>query len=1315
MKFTTIRIEGAILSADILDKIEQGELGGQLAKDFGFETNIKVKDEIVRAWADAQDFWRIFKRHRESVSQNATGTSETRKYWITPFLTLLGYDVETSKAEIVNGKTYAISHRAKNLDNFPIHIMGFNDSLDKKREDSGPRMSPHALVQEYVNLTEHLYAIVTNGIYLRFLRDSSRLIKLSFIEFDLEAMMEEEHYADFAIMYRLLHSSRMPVKTEAGPESFIEKYHQDALDSGSRIRDGLRAAVKFSIESLANGFLKHPANEALREDFQQKTLSAYDYYQLLLRLIYRLLFLMVIEERDLIYPRNADKTKRDIYYNYYSMHHLRRLSEKGYLEEERYNDLWISLKNTSRLFESESKGKHLDINPLAGDLFGYDAIGILNNCYLDNKTILECLKNLSVFINQDTGQKMRVNYASLNTEEFGSVYEGLLEYAPEIINEDGSYRFIFMHGTERSSTGTHYTPDELVQPLIKHSLDYIIDDKLKGPDPEKALLSIRVCDVAAGSGHILLNAARRIGAELAKVRTGEDQPSPRAYRAGVRDAIRNCIYGVDKNPLAVELCKVSLWLEAHIPGEPLNFLDHHIKCGDSIVGLAYKEELLNGIATEAFKRLPGDDPDFAKRLAKRNRGELEYKKQLTIAFEQTLTDNVRNIAALLNKLNTLPETTPAEVAAKQKEYQKLTGGSLWWRLKNLADIQTAQFFIPKTKENEKKLITDAEYREYLNGRQMVGMGIAKATAAALDKRVFHWFLEFPEIFAPSPVGGGRGEGKSGFDCILANPPFLGGQKLTSTFGQSFLEYVKYAYAPAGSCDLVTYFFRRIFTIIKPGGFQALISTNTIAQGSAREGGLEVILSQGGIINFAVRSMKWPGLAAVEVALVNVYKGKWKQQFVLGNKVVKQITAYLDDAETTENPYPLLQNGDKSFQGSIVLGTGFIVEPHEAAKLIERNPKNKDVLFPYLNGEDLNTSPDQSPSRWVINFYDLPLTLMKKEEWASYDEETQKAILKEGVYASPIYTGKVATDYPNCLDFVERLVKPERLQQTGDRGAKYWWQFLRIRGELYRTIASLNQVLVVARVGKYQAFVFSQCDKVFHEKIVVTAFSEYKFASILNSEFHQCWARRYSSTLGGMSTVNYSPSDCFDTFPFPQDSPADADLDQIGAKYHERRKQLMLKMQLGLTKTYNQFHNQQLSAINGELPEKETEKKYGKETLNLWNHLRRTENRCSFNEAVEGIFELRRLHREMDETVLKAYGWTDINLAHDFYEVDYLPENDRIRYTISPDVRREIMKRLLKLNHEIHEREVSRVKQTTATKKSSKAKKSKTNSKQIPLL
>jgi len=1299
MKFNTIRIEGSILSSDILDKIEQGELGGQLAKDFGFDAAIKVKDEIVKAWADAQDFWRIFQRHRGDVAQGATGTSETRKFWILPLLGLLGYDLELSKAESVNDKTYAISHRAKNLDAYPVHIMGFNDSLDKKREDSGPRMSPHALVQEYLNLTEHLYAIVTNGTQLRLLRDSSRLIKLSFIEFDLEAMMEEEQYADFAVMYRLIHATRMPVKMDAGAESLIEKYHQDALDSGSRIRDNLSAAVKYSIEALANGFLKHPANTELRDDCASKRMTGDTYYKNLLRLIYRLLFLMVIEERDLIYPKGADRKKRDIYYHFYSLVRLRKLCEKNFLEEEHYDDHWIGLRNTFRLFESEDRGRHLDIKPLAGDLFGYDAIGFLSQCSLDNQTLLLCLKNLSVFEHPKTGQKVRVNYAALNTEEFGSVYEGLLEYAPQIISEDGRFRFVFAQGSERSATGTHYTPDELCQPLIRHSLDYIIAEKLKEPDKEKALLSIRVCDVAAGSGHILLNAARRIGFELARVRTGEDQPSPVAYRNGIRDAIKNCIYGVDKNPLAVELCKVSLWLEAHIPGEPLNFLDHHIKCGDSIVGLAHKEELLSGIAEEAFKKVTGDDSDVVKRLAKRNREEIKVRTQLPLNFAQTVTGELKNIADWLTQFSAMPETTPAEVAAKQKEYAKLSAGPVWWRLKNLADIQTAQFFLPKIQENENKIITDAQYQQYLEGQQMIGQGVAIAMAAGRERRFFHWFLEFPEVFLDG-----------GFDCILGNPPFLGGQKLSGTFGASFLEYVKHAYAPAGSCDLVTYFFRRIFVIIKPGGFQALIATNTIAQGGAREGGLDVILSQGGCINFAVRSMKWPGLAAVEVALVDIYKGAWKGPFILDNKVVQRITAYLDDAETIGNPYPLRQNADKSFQGSIILGKGFILEPHEAAKLIEKDSHNKDVLSPYLNGEDLNTNPDQSPSRWVINFFDWPLARMSREEWNGYTEETRKDILKEGIYTAPDYKGKVAIDYPNCLEIVERLVKPERLKQTGDRGAKYWWQYLRIRSELYLTIQPLERVLIISEVTKYCAFNFVPKNIVYMHTLKIVAEDTDVYFSIFNSSLHDTWAWKYCSTMGS-GTLRYTPSDCFITLPLPQNLFKEFVLHEIGEKYDRKRRQLMLKMQLGLTKTYNQFHNKQLSVVHDVLTENEIDKKHGKETLNLWKHLSRTANTCPFNEAVEGILELRRLHKEMDEAVLSAYGWTDINLVHDFYEVDYLPENDRIRYTISPAARREILKRLLELNHKIHAQEMEAEKQTAPATKPRKGKKQNKNANQ----
>jgi Eco57I restriction-modification methylase len=1235
MKFSTIRIEGSILSSDILDKIEQGELGGQRPEDFRFESGIKVKDEIIRAWADAHDLWRVFSHQRERIGDKGTGTSETRKYWILPLLGILGYDAENARAEEINGKSYAISHRGTKLDGFPIHIMGFNDSLDKKREDSGPRMSPHALVQEYINITEHLYAIVTNGIHLRLLRDSSRLVKLSFIEFDLQSMMEEEHFADFAIMYRLIHASRMPVRQDAGAESIIEKYHQDALDSGSRIREGLSEAVESSIKALTEGFLNHPDNADMRDAIESRRLSHFTFYQYHLRLIYRLLFLMVIEERNLIYPAGADQKKLKIYYDFYSIGRLRALSEKVYRVHKGYSDLWIGLKNAFRLFEKEYYGQQLDIKPLAGDLFSPGAIGILDNCNLDNSILLECLRNLSVFTNKNNNQKMRVNYASLNVEEFGSVYEGLLEYDPLVEKQNSHWRFIFIKGEGRSSSGSHYTPDELAQPLIKHSLEYIIEDKLKESDKQKALLSIKVCDVASGSGHILLNAARRIATELAKVRTGEDQPSPRAFREAVRDVIRTCIYGVDKNPLAVELCKIALWLEAHNPGQPLNFLDHHIKCGDSIVGLAHMEELQNGIAEEAFKRLPDDDKDVCAALRKVNKTERAGK--LKLDYDGLVGGKIKDIMADFKGFSDLPERTPEEIEAKRKAYVKLAGGDAWYRLKTLADIQVAQFFIPKNKENQTKIITDGAYRQYLEGeKQLIGQAVAMAGAVASKRGFFHWFLEFPEVFA-----------EGGFDCILGNPPFLGGQKLSGTFGDSCLEYIKYQYAPIGAVDLVTYFFRRIFDIIGHGGFQSLISTNTIAQGRAREDGLDVIIKQGGTINHAVKSMKWPGKAAVEVALVTIIKRGWKGKLVLGGKAVKAITPYLDDAETPGNPYPLKQNENKSFQGSILLGKGFVLTPEEAAGLIFKDPKNKDVLFPYINGDDLNNRPDQSPSRWVINFFD--------------------------------WTEEKARQYADCYEVVERQVRPERQRWAKDNNGNEivgvyalrmpspikWWIYGEKRPGLYRTIGLMEKVLIHTRVTKTHAFTYTDTKSVFSDATVVFAITQF---SVLQSNVHEHWAWNYSSSMKG--DRRYAPSDCFETFPLPQNlSPkAQIQLDQIGDDYHEHRRQLMLSLQIGLTKTYNLFHKKELSITDVEKESKQPT--------------------AVCEKGYRDILKLRDLHVEMDNTVLSAYGWTDMNPHHDFYEVDYLPENDRVRFTISPEARREVLKRLLKLNHEIHEREVA---------------------------
>lgn len=1262
MKYSTIRIEGAILSADILDKIEQGEISGQKAIDFGFDTKIKVKDEIVRAWADAQDLWRIFNRQKQKVSDSDYGTTETRRYWIIPLLGLLGYDIQLSpKAETVAGRTYAVSHRATNLDDFPVHIVGFNDTLDKKRDHGGTRMSAHALLQEYINLTEHLYTIVTNGTHLRLLRDSSRLIKLSFIEFDLATMMNEEHFADFAIMYRLLHISRMPKKMDLGGESLIEQYHQDALDSGARIRDGLSRAVEFSIRTLADGFLQHPDNNALRQQIDANEIPAIDFYQYQLRLIYRLLFLMVIEERDLIYTDGADKSKRQIYYTYYSVNHLRDLCEKQYLADRRFSDLWVALKHTFALFESETKGKPLGINPLAGDLFGQNAIGILKQSSLDNKVLLDCLRSLSVFENIQSSQSMRVNYASLNVEEFGSVYEGLLEYQPVISKQGAVFQFHLQKGTERSSSGSHYTPDELVQPLIKHSLDYVIDEKLavseKKGEKEKSLLSIRVCDVACGSGHILLNAARRIGTALARVRSGEDQPSPNPLRQAIRDVITTCIFGVDINPLAVDLCKVALWLEAHNPGAPLNFLDHHIKCGDAIVGLAHMKELDNGIPDEAFKKTPEDDKDIRTELARRNKTERKNADKRTIFYTHSENNPLRqsfdNLSDVVKELTRLPENSIQEIEQKRQQYQKLTHGDNWWRIKTLADMQVAQFFIPKTKENAAKIITDDEYRGDLTGRKPVStQKSGKAMGVATEKRFFHWFLEFPLVMA-----------EGGFDCILGNPPYLGGQALSGTFGSNFCEWTRYAYAPAKGCDLVAFFLRRNYQLIKPQKHTAILTTNSIKDGKTREAGLEFLLKQGASINFAVRSVKWPGTANLFVSLLGMVKGDWTGLRRLDGREVAFISDFFEDYENLGTPYELTQNKDRMFQGSIFLGDGFLLSYEERDRLVKTDPKNDEVIFPVINGKEINSDPEQKPGRCIINFFDWP------EEKAAEYEEPFGILLKK--------------------------VKPVRDKVNRKSNRENWWLYAEHRPGLYRNLQKIDFCFALARTTKHLNLSRMPASIIFTDAVYVYTSDDFSHFAILQSALHNEWARKYSGSLE--TRLRYSPSDCFVTFPFPQDlSPATQQkMETLGKTYHAERKKLMLSMNLGLTKTYNQFHNDRLrhltdtdfSDIASTTP-KEREKRYGAETVTLWNHLNNTEGACSFKEAVDGILHLRRLQKQMDQAVLAAYGWDDLDLAHDFYEVDYLPENDRTRYTISPQARKEVLQRLLRLNHEIHHQETS---------------------------
>ena len=1239
MNYPSIRIEGAILSPDIIDRLE--DLPGQKPADFGLDSGTKVKDEIARAWADAQDYWRIFQRKLDTLKPEATGTTETRNLWIVPLLGLLKYDLEFQKAGAeVNGKTYAISHRVTNRGHTPLHIVGIRDpaGLDRKPANATLRMSAHALVQEFLNLDEQLYGLVTNGRTLRLLRDSSRLIKQSFVEFDLERIFTDGLFADFAVLYRLIHATRLPLSSETAAESLIERYHQDSLDSGARIREGLSAAVEHAILTFGNGFLSHPANDALREHLASGRLAADDYYKSLLRLIYRLLFLMVIEERGLVFPASATQKQRDTFARFYSVGRLRSLAEKRYLADKRQNDLWLALLSTFRLFEAGGPGAKLGLAPLAGDLFRDDALGDLEHCQLANDALLACLRSLGLYQHPTSKQLIRVNYAALNVEEFGSVYEGLLEYQPAVAVSATPPAFSFKRGDERSATGSHYTPDDLVQPLIKHSLDHLIADRLTAPEAEREakLLDLRVADIACGSGHILLAAARRIATELAIVRTGEEQPSPTAYRTALRDTIRTCIYGVDLNPLAVELCKVALWLEAHNPGEPLNFLDHRIKCGNAIVGYVRREEVDAGVPDEAFAKLPGDDPEVGKKIRARNKSERKSRDQKKFAFTK---DRQGQIDAVLDKWNTIaamPERVPAEIDAKKAAFDTFMSSGAAFVLKQIASIPIAQFYLPRTTENEARLITDEAFRDYWSGNlSPQGQAPAAAVGIATKKRFFHWFLEFPEIVQ-----------RGGFDCLLGNPPYMWGQALSGTYGHEFCEYVRWQYAPAGLCDLVVYFTRRLFALVRPQGFCSFLTTNSIKDGDNRRGGLDVVLRDRGEITMAVRGIKWPGRANLVVSLLAIHKGEWTSPRLLDGRPAATINSYFEDESLGGEPRSLNQSESKVFQGSIFLGDGFLLTAEEAAEIRQADPRSADVLFRTVNGKEINDDPIQQPGRWVIDFKDRSL-----------DESRH---------------------YRAALHRIESLVKPIREKdKRAARRERWWWHAERAAG-LYAAVDSLDTCFVVAKTTKYLAFSRSPAQYVFTQSLYVFATERWDLFSIAQSTTHESWARRYSGTLE--QRLSYSPSNCFETFPFPEGlwQMPSAALAEIGERYHEHRRKLMLSLWLGLTDIYNLFHSRE---VEGDLAKHFASRaKKDPRGESIPEEHRAGALAFTPEQGLADILELRRLHVELDTAVRDAYGWQDLPLEHDFYEVETLPENDRVRYTISPAARKELLKRLLAENH-----------------------------------
>jgi len=1210
--FPSVRIEGGLFSSEILEKILNGELPGQDPRDFGLKSRVDMTNEMASAFSDAKAYWGVFKKRLDKVEESKPATSETREYWVIPFLSLLGYELQSnSRAYEVDGLTFDISHRAgQNADAPPVHIVGARQDLGRLPASGRPRLAPHSLVQEFLNRTEHLWGLVTNGRVIRLLRDSTYIRRQAYVEFNIESIMEEERFQDFVALYRLIHRTRLPINTDEGPNSFLEQYYQYSLIQGSRFRENLRYGVEECLKRLANGFLKHPDNDDFRRrvvssNLEVDGISAEELYRQLLRLIYRMLFLLVSEERGLI-------SSDPIYRDHYSVSRLRRLVDKrrAYTDHE---DIWRSLQVTWKALSNERFSWFLKMSPLNSELFAhidFDDYLISNNEFAESFYYL-------VYYEENQTRLRRVNYAALDVEELGSVYESLLEYKPHIDNSGECPHFDLITGSERRTTGSYYTPPELVGELIHSALEPVIYERLKSAkskaEKEKAILSIRVCDPAAGSGHFLLAASRRLGKELAKIRTGEDEPAPERVREAIRDVVSHCIYGVDKNPLAVELCKVALWLESHAEGKPLTFLDHKIRCGDSLVGISTLETLNEGIPDKAFMPITSDDK-IASRNARRQNA-LERQSSL---YHGTFNETLKRLADTLYQIESLSEDTMEQIREKADTLHRIEQSNEFQRLNLACDAWTSAFFQSYNNRDHLRVTTGTLHSILSEGggtdAQLLGFIFKTST----QHNFFHWPLIFPEVFA-----------SGGFDVVLGNPPFMGGLKISGKLGDNYRKYLGAVFEPfGGTADLCAAFYRRVFSLLRKDGRIGMVATNTISEGDTRECGLKVILEQGGNITYAKRFIKWPGAANVEVNLISIYKSelslpKINQTSILDGRIVDFISSRLDDEFNIE-PKRLPQNKGRAFIGSYVLGLGFMLKPENAHHLLEKDPRNAECLFPYLNGEDLNSHPEQHPSRWVINFFDWDL--------------------------------EKACQYPDLISIVEQKVKPEREKLREEipiqaKRKKFWWQYGSSATELYAAIAHLQQVAVRSRVSELHALVFVPKGYVYGDATVVFAFDDFYHFALLQSNVHEIWVRRNASSLE--SRNRYTPTDCFDTFPFPPEEYKNRrgrnivvieDLlepfksaSKIGAAYHDHRKQIMLNRNIGLTEIYNYFNN----------PD------------------------CSEND----IDILRKLHIEMDKTILACYGWDDIEPSHGFYQ----NPRGQTRFTVSPQARKEILKRLLDLN------------------------------------
>ncbi len=759
LAFEALSIEGGLLSPEWLSKVAQLQAGTQAEADYRIPKGLNLRDEIGRYWRIAQAHWADFKSGRDA---KADPKAVSERFVFALFRDAFGFSsLAAVLPAVLAERTYPIGQAALG-GRVPVVIAPADSGLDTLVSAFGEgsrKRSAFGLAQEYLNAQEGaLWGIASDGASLRMVRDNASLTRPAWIEADLQRIFTEERYADFAALWLLCHETRFGREGQPVNDCALEAWRNAGREEGTRAREHLRRGVEEALIALGQGFLSHTENQTLRGDLQKGALPVKDYFNQLLRLVYRLIFLLTVEERGLLHPEGTSNAAKALYADGYGMRRLRERSVKRSAHD-RFSDLWEATKVVCRgLAVGEPR---LGLPALAG-IFATNQCPSLDASKLENRALLLAVFKLA-WLRED-GSLSRVNWRDMGPEELGSVYESLLELVPQISKEGRQFAFATggeTKGNARKTTGSYYTPDSLVQVLLDSALEPVIADTIaKNPaNPIEALLGLSIVDPACGSGHFLLAAARRLAAYVARLQAN-GTPSAGEYRHALRQVVGGCIFGVDLNPMAVELCKVGLWMEAVEPGLPLTFLNSHIQHGNALLGTT-PDLMAKGIPDAAWDPIEGDDKKTASALKKRNKKAAEGQRSLNTLWSKPSDSEAQTVIRAVAELDAASDASVEALAKKEERWDGILGSLEYRHQKFVGDAWCAAFVWPKQPDLADAAPTNELWRQLRDDQGQASALTTKTVSELAEQyRFFHWHLQFPQVFA-----------KGGFDVVLGNPPW----------------------------------------------------------------------------------------------------------------------------------------------------------------------------------------------------------------------------------------------------------------------------------------------------------------------------------------------------------------------------------------------------------------------------------------------------------------------------------------------------------------------------------------------------------------